>query len=106
MSLDLNDAAPQREPRYGYDLDELSDGLGDIAAQWVPDLFPRGRRVGNKWHLANIYGDAPRKNGSCHIELKGPKAGCWYDFGTGKGDGPLSTLGYGLGLPQGRELFA
>src|SRR5262249_53888745 len=67
--------------------------------------FPNGRRVGDEWRLANIGGDAPRKNGSCVIALKGDRAGDWHDFDGGQGGGPLSTLEE-AGKLTGRDLFA
>lgn len=105
MSVNLNDAPPQREQRPEYDLDDLSARLGERAREWVPELFPRGRIVDNKLRLANIRGDAPKKEGSCVIEMKGAKAGYWHDFGTNKGGGPLSTLSEALNL-HGQELIA
>ena len=76
--LDLNDVTPvQRRERF--DLDEIVRRLRDTADLWVPQHFPNGRREGDEWRLANIRGDAPRKNGSCVIALKGPHAGDWYD---------------------------
>ena len=70
----------------------------------MPRHFPNGRRNGDEWRLANIGGDAPRKNGSCVIALKGAHAGDWIDFDTGEGGGPLSTLEHATGL-TGRALF-
>ncbi|MBW7851041.1 MAG: toprim domain-containing protein, partial [Rhodospirillales bacterium] len=54
--------------------------------------------------LANIRGDAPRKQGSCVITLRGERAGDWFDFDGSQGGGPLSTLEHATGL-SGRELF-
>jgi hypothetical protein len=58
----------------------------------VPRHFPNGRRVGDEWRLANIRGDAPRKQGSCVITLKGEHAGDWHDFDGGQGGGPLRAF--------------
>ena len=71
----------------------------------MPRHFPNGRRIGDEWRLANIRGDAPRKNGSCVITLKGERAGDWHDFDGGQGGGPLSTLEAAEGLTS-RDLFA
>jgi hypothetical protein len=106
---DLNDASPQHADdaaRDEFDQDELSAKLADLAYLWVPEVFSRGRidNRGEKLHLANIEGDPPKKRGSCVIDLKGERAGCWVDFGTGGKGGPLSTLAEATGL-HGRELF-
>jgi hypothetical protein len=102
--LDLNETQPAR-PVERFDLDAIVSRLRDSAEQWVPRLFPNGRRLGDEWRLANIRGDAPRKNGSCVIALTGEHAGDWIDFDGGHGGGPLSTLEHAKGL-SGRELFA
>jgi hypothetical protein len=101
--IDLNDATPIAPVRY--DLDEIVRRLRDTAENWVPRHFPNGRRNGSEWRLANINGDAPRKNGSCVIALAGEHAGDWIDFDGGNGGGPLSTLQHATRL-SGRELFA
>ena len=90
--IDLNDVRPLGLEPVRHDLDEIVGRLRDTAEHWVPRHFPNGRRNGDEWRLANIGGDAPRKNGSCDIALKGPHAGDWIDFDTGEGGGPLSTL--------------
>jgi predicted P-loop ATPase len=54
--------------------------------------------------MADINGRAARGEGSCVIDMKGPKAGWWRDFATGQGGQPLSTLKEGSGL-EGQELF-
>ena len=103
--IDFNDVAPQRTKPVHYDLDAIVARLRDTAEHWVPQYFPNGRRNGDEWRLANILGDAPRKQGSCVITLKGDHAGDWIDFdGNGSG-GPLSTLEQATGL-YGTELFA
>jgi putative DNA primase/helicase len=102
--IDLNDVAPPA-PHIHYDLDAIVAGLRDTAASWVPQHFPNGRREGGEWRLANIRGDAPRKNGSCAIALEGPHAGDWYDHDGGEGGGPLNALQHATGL-KGRDLYA
>ncbi len=94
---------PGPEP-FQYDLDEIVRRLRDSAGQWAPSHFPNGRRNGDEWRLANIRGDAPRKQGSCVITLKGEHAGDWIDFDGNEGGGPLSTLENATGL-SGRKLF-
>jgi putative DNA primase/helicase len=102
--IDFNEASlPASAPRY--DLDLIAARLRDTALSWVPQLFPRGRRQGDEWRLANIRGDAPRDSGSCVIQLVGERAGDWHDFDGNQGGGPLSTLEHGTGL-SGRALFS
>ncbi len=97
--IDFNDIEPPRPPRQAhYDIDLIVRRLRDTAEGWVPRLFPNGRRVGDEWRLANIHGDAPRKNGSCVISLKGPHAGDWHEFDGEQGGGPISTIQHATGL--------
>ena len=102
--IDLNDVRPFGLEPARYDLDEIVRRLRETAEHWVPQLFSNGRRNGDEWRLANIGGDAPRKNGSCVIARKGPHAGDWIDFDTGEGGGPLRVLEQTTGL-SGRALF-
>jgi hypothetical protein len=60
----------------------IVEALRRDAKAWVPRHFPKGRREGNVWRLANIHGAPPRKQGSCVIALEGPNAGDWIDFLT------------------------
>ncbi|MEQ9145220.1 MAG: toprim domain-containing protein [Parvibaculaceae bacterium] len=103
--LDLNDALPPATEAPRYDLDLIVVRLRETAAHWVPDLFPRGRRSGDEWRLANIRGDAPRNTGSCVITLRGPHAGDWIDFDGNEGGGPISAIEAATGL-EGRALIA
>ena len=103
--INFNDVAPAPAKPIHYDLDVIVARLRDTAEHWVPQDFPNGRRNGDEWRLANIRGDAPRKNGSCVITLKGDHAGDWIDFDGGQGGGPLNTLEQRTGL-SGRDLFA
>jgi putative DNA primase/helicase len=102
--IDFNDAAPAR-PLERYDLDEIVRRLRDTAHVWVPQHFPNGRCEGDEWRLANIRGDAPHKNGSCVIALKGPHAGDWYDHDGAVGGGALSAL-ENRTLLTNRDLYA
>ena len=105
--IDLNDVRPHGLDPARYDLDEIVRRLRETAEHWVPLHFPNGRRNGDEWRLANIRGDAPRKNGSCVIALKGEHAGDWIDFDSGEGGGPLSTLEKATGLSgRGRIDYA
>lgn len=103
--LDLNFSIPGTASVGLWDLDELSRRLAETARQWVPQLFPRGRREGHELALADIGGTAPRRSGSCKIGLSGEAAGCWFDHAWGEGGGPLDTVSRGLGLPFGAELY-
>lgn len=90
--IDLNDVLPSRPQPDRYDLDLIVQRLREAAEDWVPRLFPRGRKAGDEWRLANIRGDAPRKMGSCVITLRGPHAGDWIDFDGNQGGGPISAI--------------
>ena len=103
--IDFNDTSPAHAQPVRYDLDVIVARLRETAEHWVPRHFPNGKRTGDEWRLANIRGDAPRKQGSCVIALKGDRAGDWYDHDGGVGGGPLSTLEQKTGL-SGRDLFA
>lgn len=102
--LDLNDAKPLGGEPLHYDLDLVVAQLRETADNWVPRLFPNGRRSGDEWRLANIRGDAPRKTGSCVITLRGPHAGDWIDFDGNQGGGPISAIEEATGL-DGRALI-
>ena len=102
--IDLNDVRPLGPEVIRHDLDEIVRRLRDTAEVWVPQYFPNGKCNGDEWRLANIRGDAPRKNGSCVITLKGEHAGDWIDFDGSAGGGPLSALEHATGL-SGRALF-
>ncbi len=102
--LDFNGTEPAR-PFERFNLDAIVEALRRDAKVWMPRHFPKGRREGAEWRLANIHGAPPRKQGSCVIALDGPNAGDWIDFdGSGSG-GPLSALEHATGL-KGRELYA
>ena len=103
--LDLNDAKPLGGEPLRYDLDVVVARLRETAEVWVPRLFPRGRRSGDEWRLANIRGDAPRNTGSCVITLRGAHAGDWIDFDGNQGGGPISAIEEATGL-DGRALIA
>ena len=102
--LDLNDAKPLAGEPLRYDLDLVVARLRETAEVWVPRLFPRGRKSGDEWRLANIRGDAPRNTGSCVIALRGPNAGDWIDFDGNQGGGPISAIEEATGL-DGRTLI-
>ena len=102
--IDLNDTRPLGLEPARHDLDAIVARLRESAEHWVPRHFPNGRRNVDEWRLANIGADAPRKNGSCIIALKGAHAGDWMDFDSGEGGGPLSVLEQTTGL-SGRASF-
>ena len=52
--IDLNDIRPPRPETERYDLDLIVQRLRETAEDWVPRLFPNGRRAGHEWRLANI----------------------------------------------------
>lgn len=99
MTLDLNNVPPLREYDDSDD-EEVMHRLRERAPEWVPVLFPRGRRSfdGKEWRVANIHGAPPKKEGSCKINLDGDNAGDWYDFSLSKGGGPVSTIKETTGL--------
>ncbi len=103
--IDFNDVMPAKSRPERYDLDLIVRRLRETAEHWVPWLFPRGRRSGDEWRLANIHGDPPRNTGSCVIALRGPHAGDWIDFDGNQGGGPLSVIEAATGL-SGTELVA
>jgi hypothetical protein len=102
--IDLNDVTSPPAPQVRHDLDAIVERLRATAESWVPRHFPNGRRVGDDWRLANIQGEAPRKQGSCVITLKGEHAGDWIDFDDNHGGGPISALEQATGL-SGRALI-
>lgn len=99
------DSEPPPDRAGRFDLDDIAARLRERAAEWVPDHFPRGRREGHEWRLANINGDPPRKSGSCVIALTGHHAGDWIDFDGNHGGGPIDTLAHATGR-SGRDLYA
>ena len=103
--LDLNDVSPPVAQSVRYDLNVIVARLRASAASWVPRYFPRGKKQGHEWRLANIKGDPPRKQGSCVITLQGPHAGDWFDHDGCHGGGPINTIEMATGL-SGQELFA
>ncbi len=96
--LDLNDVRPLTVAVPRFDMDMIVQRLRDTAENWVPRLFPNGRRAGDEWRLADIHGRAPRKSGSCVISLKGPHAGDWHEFDGDQGGGPVNTISQSSGL--------
>jgi len=102
--LDLNDVQPSGGEPLRFDLDLVAARLRETAEDWVPRLFPRGRKAGDEWRLANIRGDAPRNMGSCVITLRGAHAGDWIDFDGNQGGGPISAIEEATGL-DGRALI-
>jgi len=102
--LDLNDVQPSGGEPLRYDLDLVAARLRETAEDWVPRLFPLGRKAGDEWRLANIRGDAPRNMGSCVITLRGAHAGDWIDFDGNQGGGPICAIEEATGL-DGRALI-
>src|SRR5690625_4122918 len=102
--IDLNDVRPARADMERYDLDLIVQRLRETAEDWVPRLFPNGRRSGDEWRLANVRGDAPRNTGACVTTLRGPQAGDGMDFDGTQGGGPLRAIEEATGL-DGRALL-
>ena len=76
--IDLNDVwqAPAR-----LDLGVIREQLAATAADWLPELFPQARLTSDRKALrcADLAGRPPRNEGSCVINLRGPRAGWGYD---------------------------
>lgn len=100
--LDFNET---EKPSPRYDIDEICRLLASSAADWAPSLFPNARNQNGELRLADISGRAPRKSGSCVVQIRGPNAGCWHDFSMpGSGGGPIDTIAQATGL-DGPELY-
>ncbi len=95
--IDLNDTAVQSER---FDLDAIKDRLCDTAASWLPDLFPQARLSQDRKALrcADLSGRPPRNEGSCVINLRGPRAGWGFDYATGESAGPIDLIAWSTGL--------
>lgn len=98
--IDLNDVwqAPAR-----LDLAAVRERLAANAADWLPELFPEARLSSDRQTLrcADLSGRPPRKEGSCVINLRGPRAGWGYDHATGESAGPIDLIHYATGLADG-----
>src|SRR3972149_6049947 len=72
--IDLNEVW---KPPVRYDLDEVRERLWAMAAEGLPQLFPQARLSPDRKTLrcADLSGRPPRKEGSCVIHLRGPRAG-------------------------------
>lgn len=103
LVIDLNDVW-QPPPRY--DTRELRERLAAAAADWLPSLFPSARLSLDRKTLrcADLSGRPPRKEGSCIIHLRGPRAGWGYDHSTGESAGPIDLIHHATGL-TGSALF-
>lgn len=103
LVIDLNDVW-QPPPRY--DARELRERLAATAADWLPSLFPAARMSLDRKTLrcADLSGRQPRKEGSCIIHLRGPRAGWGYDHSTGESAGPIDLIHHATGL-TGSGLF-
>jgi predicted P-loop ATPase len=101
--IDLNDVW-QPPPRY--DLREVRERLCATAADWLPSLFALAWLAPDRKTLrcADLSGRPPRKEGSCVIHLRGPRAGWGYDHATGENAGPIDLIHHATGLAD-RALF-
>src|SRR5215204_5218545 len=95
MPINLTEAVKYNED-LNYDQDAIARDLVASAYRWVPEIFPHGRISADRSELrvADITGRAPRKDGSCVINLTGAHAGYWRDWsgGDGAAGGPISTV--------------
>lgn len=101
--IDLNDVW---QPPARLDLAAVRERLTATAEYWLPDLFPQARLSSDRKTLrcADLSGRPPRKEGSCIIHLRGPRAGWGYDHATGESAGPIDLVHYATGLSE-RALF-
>jgi predicted P-loop ATPase len=99
--IDLNDVW---QPLPRLDLREVRERLCAIADEWLPELFSQAKLSVDRKTLrcADLSGRPPRKEGSCIIYLKGPRAGWAYDHATGESAGPIDLIHYATGLTQAR----
>jgi predicted P-loop ATPase len=95
--IDLNDVW---QPPARLDLDSIREQLAATAADWLPGLFPQARLSPDRKALrcADLSGRPPRNEGSCVINLRGPRAGWGYDHSTGESAGPIDLIHYATGL--------
>jgi putative DNA primase/helicase len=95
--IDLNEVW---QPPVRYDLGEVRERLSATAAEWLPSLFSQARLSADRKTLrcADLSGRPPRKEGSCVIHLRGPRAGWGYDHATGESAGPIDLLHHATGL--------
>ena len=101
--IDLNDVW---QPPARIDLAQVRERLAATAADWLPGLFTDARLSPDRRVLrcADLSGRPPRKEGSCVIHLRGPRAGWAYDHATGESAGPIDLVHYATGLSD-RALF-
>lgn len=125
VRLDFNDAAPYLDqdgpPRVAptfqpYDPTQSDDTSNDdvqtIKAALLADLenvlghlYPRGfvEVPGHqRFRIGDVYG---AEGQSVSVELKGDRAGCWYDFATGEGGDILDLWGKARGIGGFREIL-
>ncbi len=102
--IDLNDATNLSQR---WDLAEVRRRLADTARDWLPALFPNGRKSpdGKTLRCADLSGRAPRGDGSCVIHLDGRFAGWGFDHATGESAGPIDMIYHATGWTDAR-LFA
>src|SRR5215210_8623344 len=95
--IDLNDVW---RPPVRYDLREIRNRLCAMAAEWLPGMFPHARISPDRKTLrcADLSGRPPRKEGSCVIHLRGPRAGWGFDHATGESAGPIDLIHHSTGV--------
>jgi predicted P-loop ATPase len=98
--IDLNDVW---QPPVRFDLAAVREQLMATAPDWLPGLFPQARLSPDRKTLrcADLSGRPPRKEGSCIIHLRGPRAGWGYDHATGESAGPIDLIHHATGMANG-----
>jgi len=98
--IDLNDVW---QPPVRFDLAAVREQLMATAPDWLPGLFPGARLSPDRKTLrcADLSGRPPRKEGSCVIHLRGPRAGWGYDHATGESAGPIDLIHHATGMANG-----
>ncbi|MBV9153867.1 MAG: hypothetical protein JO204_19045, partial [Alphaproteobacteria bacterium] len=110
LHIDLSDAneqPPDDAPALPkYDLYDIKRKLKERASQIYPRHFPHARLSadGSELRTANVYGDRPKGEGSCVLNLRGDHAGCIRDWATEEHGDQLDALSYATGL-TGRDLY-
>lgn len=106
----MTDADGLRSRQQLFDLEELwtraetTEGVDRIVAALYGSAA-RKSEDGSRWHLGDVRGRAPRKNGSCIFPRKGKGVGAYYDFGAdGDHGGVLDAVQKRLGLDKGAAI--
>jgi putative DNA primase/helicase len=79
---------------------DINDRLRECRAEWLPQVFPHGRRRQGYFYLGNAHGEAGE---SLKIPLNPLKPGL-RDFGNGWAGDDLGLLAEGLGVEVGEAM--